>query len=253
MGSGSTVVGFVSSSVLHGLAALVFILIAMGVIKWETVQPLNPVEGAIVPIDVTTFSDYSNVMAISRENALRAPEDQPEDQGAPQPDDAVEETEAIPDRNAKPQEKKPTRQTVDLDKYQGMIDRALDKPGQSKQTTSSGAETGPKPRRGAGFQNDLTVSEMDYMASRVEQCWRSNEDSINATKIVVRVQLNRNGTIKGDPVVMEPKIIGDLSTRVQARRAVNAIKECAPYTEFKRERYEYWRMFDLRMGVDVTR
>jgi hypothetical protein len=45
-------------------------------------------------------------------------------------------------------------------------------------------------------------------------------------------------------------VIVDQSTKVLARRAVNAVKECGPYKEFQAARYQYWRLFDLRMGVD---
>jgi hypothetical protein len=243
--------GWTLSAVFHGIVVAALVFLATLAAK---VKPLDVVSTSIVPVNVVDFSDYSNVKAIAVE-APTAPEDQPDAKGAPQPEEAIEEdAEPIPDPHAKPLKKpdKP-RTKPNLDQMAEMLNRAEKNSGQSRDQTASDAERGPNPRAGAGLRNALTVSEMDYMVSRLERCWRSNADSENTTKIVVRVQLNKDGTLKGEPVVMAPANIAgaDVSTKVLARRAVNAVKECGPYKEFKQDRYAYWRLFDLRMGADA--
>jgi outer membrane biosynthesis protein TonB len=237
--------GWLGSPLAHG--ALVMALLA----TWPQSARRLPSDNAVVPIDVVNFSDVSNVKAIAA-IAPPAPVDQPKAQGSPQPvAPPPQDVEPIPDTTVKPPPKPQTHASVDLNKLQELIDRSKKTSGQSQQQTATNAERGPDPRRGAGLQNNLSANEMDYLAAKFQHCWRDTRDAPDPARlrVVVHITLAKNGALKGEPQIVFPTSIapGDAGLLAAARNALNAVRICAPFSEFSPARYAYWREFDLDM------
>jgi hypothetical protein len=104
----------------------------------------------------------------------------------------------------------------------------------------------------ANSVNELTASEMEYVARRVEGCWRSDHDVDGRVKVIVRVRLHRDGTVEGEPVALEPATLESELVRKLAGRAVSAVKNCAPYDQLDAAGYERWKMFDMRFGTEPS-
>ena len=243
--------GWLASPLVHGalLATLLF--------AWpQKARDLAP-ESAIVPIDVVNFSDLSNVKAIAPDAPI-APQAQPQPQGAPQdaakpPDPDVE---LLPEKTAKPPPppKDKPRPKPNLDQLAMLLDRARKEHGQNAPQTAPNAQRGSDPRKGVGAGDNLSANERDFIRSKLEACWRSNADAANPaqSRVTVRYLLNRDGSLKGEPTLVAPAVIapGDVSLRAAARNALNAVRECAPFSGLRPERYAYWRIVVSEFGAN---
>jgi hypothetical protein len=238
--------GLLLSLAIHG------VLVFASVLAWPHVAKSMDMDSAIVPIDVVSFSETSNISPIAAENALTAPT--AEEAGAPLDAGKATEAEAVPDLTApKPKTPPPTQkpqQKFSLDQLSALIDRSKKTPGTGQQTTSPSAPTGEKPRTGFGAKSGLTASIEDYLASVFERCWRSTQDMPNPERLIVtvRVTLNRDGTLASDPRTISAVLPGDAQMNVAAQNALRAVRTCGPY-KLPAESFAEWRELDLRFGV----
>ena len=74
----------------------------------------------------------------------------------------------------------------------------------------------------------------------MQPCWNLLGGAVEADKIVVRmrVRFNRDGTIVGQPQVMDAQ--GTPFFQIAADRAVGAVMQCQPYN-LPGDKYEYWQ------------
>ena len=247
--------GFLSwliSGWIHSSAIGLMVLFAFAA-GLDSCQPRKTINGDanIVPVDVVSFSDFSNVSAISRDPKVGV---QPDPEGSPQPTSPQEDVEPIPDPSQKPKPKKDDKpKSVNLDDLQTLIDRSKKTAGKSANAESAPGEKGDKPRKCIGACNNLSANEKDLLRSKLEQCWRSNADQVDParTRVTVRFQLNKDGSLKGEPRIIAPTFISpnDIVLKAAARNAVNAVRECAPFKGFRPERYEYWRDVSSNFGA----
>ncbi len=102
---------------------------------------------------------------------------------------------------------------------------------------------------GAQSSEAIGVTLADSIRSQAQRCWRSSVDAPDPERliVVVRVRLNRDGTLDGDPDILNRQAIdisGDRYWRVARDRARAAIIECAPY-RLPAEHYSIWRRIDV--------
>ena len=179
---------------------------------------------------------------------------QPEQEGSPQPSAPDDETEAIPDPNAKPKQKEDKPKSPNLADLQKLIDRSKKTAGASPEATSAPGAQADKNRACVGACDNLSANERDYIRSKLETCWRSNADQAHPerTRVTVKFLLNRDGSLRGDPRVTAPSFISPTDTvlRVAARNAENAVRDCAPFNGLRAERYANWREISSTFGVN---
>jgi hypothetical protein len=237
--------GWLVSLVLHALA------VGVAYISWPSDPPETVSESAVVPVEVITFADRSNVSPIAPETPVE-PMDEVAVEGAPQELEKIAPPNAPEAFKPEPTPQKPTKskESLNLDALAALLDKSKTDQGRRDPTTSPGAraEPGERPRQGFGDQTGLTATEIDALRAQVERCWRAPADMANPERLVVkvRVRFNRDGSVQGPPEVVSPPS-GDAQWRAAADNAVRAVRLCAPYT-LPPERYSRWS--EVTMNFD---
>ena len=268
------------SLALHGAVVVSgFIYIPMAVRPFAS--------GHVVPVDLVTLSDITNVRARTPEPVVETPpvEETPVDEAVveappaePEPAPAEAEPEAVaPDPTeaepepeaAEPEVREdpvtPTQQTpepprqqpatqaqpdaLDLDSLSDLVNQSRDTP--ASRTASLQGET----QRAVGAGTADTATLADLIRSQANRCWRNSRDAPNPERLIVNVQvrLNRDGSLAAPPVAENAGRIrasGDPYWQVAQERALAAIIDCAPY-RLPSEQYAQWRLIDVTFRNDT--
>lgn len=83
--------------------------------------------------------------------------------------------------------------------------------------------------------------------THLQSCWvrpSAGGDARNL-KIVIRVALDRNGKIRGEPSPIEIKGAGSAMGPAVMASAMRALRQCEPYS-LPADKYEDWKVIDLR-------
>jgi hypothetical protein len=90
------------------------------------------------------------------------------------------------------------------------------------------------------------------MARHMRSCWQDPADLPNPERLIVtlRFQLNEDGTLRGNPQVVQPgSYIFDRPMRTAVERATTAVRQCPPYPfaadPMLTSRYDTWDEFEL--------
>ncbi|MEM8986749.1 MAG: hypothetical protein AAGC95_08505 [Pseudomonadota bacterium] len=135
---------------------------------------------------------------------------------------------------------KPKKDDLDFGRLSALIDkaqkdepapRAAPKQAPAAAPAAAQADT-PRPQAGLGL--NLTLSEEDALRSAMYRCWTVPAGAPEPEKLVVRVRvkLNRDGSLQGQPEVLDRGRInasGDPYLRLAAESAQRAVLRCAPY------------------------
>ena len=119
---------------------------------------------------------------------------------------------------------------------------------QDEQPTASEA------RRGAGEQTGNSVAVTTLISQQMKVCWDDVVDLPNPERlnVVVKVELNRDGSIKDGPDLVDPARppIGDRPMSVAIERALRAVRKCSPYRlpEGSEDYYNDWDEVTLNIG-----
>jgi hypothetical protein len=92
---------------------------------------------------------------------------------------------------------------------------------------------------------ELRQEEITAFKAHLRKCWRLPPDVATAstTRVVMRVTLNPNGGLAGEPALVEASAAEDGPDVFQA--ALRAIVGCAPYAFLPRDRYKQWQVLDV--------
>lgn len=195
----------------------------MTMLVWEARSEMPAVSGNVVPVEIVDVAPESNVQAL----AQQVPEDEtPAPVEAPP---AQEEPAPVP--TPAPQRPRPAADEFDLAAISGLIDKQKT-PGRQRQ------EGAPADRnqRSAG----LGTAERASMEDRVRaltrahlmRCWRMPVDLPEPERLIVTLEfdLNRNGTLNGQPRVTNPRnYTFDPPMRTAVEAALRAVRQCDPY------------------------
>ena len=113
---------------------------------------------------------------------------------------------------------------------------------------------GPNTGDGSGAEAEtkahLTSDERAAFKAHLKSCWQlpAGVKPSDHLKLVVRMSLKQNGTLTSDPQLIEAGISPIGPPLVQA--AINAIKQCAPYTMLPVAKYKEWRILDINFSPD---
>lgn len=191
------------------------------------------------------------------------PETKPEPSPEPKPEVAKVEDVPVPKPRPKPRskvanvkpepkpkkepEKKPEKK-FDLSQISALLDKK-----KREQTSRKADETDTKKSQsaekvtssssaGADASLPMSISERDAFRQQVERCWNPPTGSVNAEELIatVRISLNRDGTVKGQPEIVRSGAFRSRFEKIAAESAVRAVLQCQPY-KLPAEKYERWR------------
>jgi hypothetical protein len=214
--------------------------VMMTMLAWEARSTLMPAIGSVVPVEIVDVAPESNVRALA--------EDVPEDQ-----EEQEEETiEAEPEPAPAPAPTPPPQRRQQSDEFDlAAIARMVDKqrePGRRRQE----GERADRTQQGAGL-GTAEVAALEDRAralarAHLRRCWRMPIDLPDPDRLVVTVEfdINRNGTLNGQPRVTSPRnYTFDPAMRTAVEAAVRAVRVCDPYPfpddPVVGEHYEIWR------------
>jgi hypothetical protein len=96
------------------------------------------------------------------------------------------------------------------------------------------------------YKANLTADAVAGFASHVQTCWTPAPASIKDANITVfiRVRLKRDGSLAGAPEPLGGSASMQALTLLQ--NSLNALKSCSAYTALPADKYDEWRVLDLR-------
>jgi hypothetical protein len=214
--------------------------VMMTLLAWESRSALPEVSGAVVPVEIVDVAPESNVRALA--------EDVPEEV-SPETAPQEAEEEPAPTPEPTPTQPRPRNNRFDLSAVAGLLDKE-NEPGRERNE----GERANRNQQGAG----LGTAEVAAMEDRLRalarahisrnNCWRMPIDQPDPERLVVtiRFEINRNGTLNGQPRVIAPRnYTFDPPMRVAVESALRAIRTCDPYPfaddPVVGEHYELWR------------
>jgi len=237
--------GVVGSVLFHGL-----ILAAMIFTFHRNFSA--PEETHVVPVDLVTIADKTNVTA----EAPKLPEpqkmDMPPPALEPPPEPQIQEPEPAPEpdipkfdiakEKPKPEEKpEPPKESK---KQQAVDFNALLNKLTAPEKPVKTARNGPRVIQGIGAGNMMTADLVDALRGQIARCWSPPTGAPDARDLVVEfdMSLNPDGTV--GRLQMTPGTQAAAATnsytRAAAEAASRAIYQCQPY-RLPPDRYSTWR------------
>lgn len=268
--------GFIVSAGLHaGLVASALIYFPAASRVYEEIN--------VVPVELVTLADNTNVRAARPEPEPEPEPAEPEVDTAPEPETVPEPAPVRPERDREPvppepepvdpepepvdpepepvapepepepepeprrPEPAPEPRGLDLEGLSDLVDR-------SRERRPQGEEAG-EAREASGAGTAMTASLQAMAAGQITRCVRSNADAPAGMDlaVVVEVRLSRNGELAEPPRLKNASRVLNSSNpflRVAGERAMRAVIECAPY-ELPAANYAEWRL--LEVNVDTQR
>ncbi|MEZ5995352.1 MAG: hypothetical protein R3C25_06330 [Hyphomonadaceae bacterium] len=216
--------------------------VMMTLLAWETRPPLPPVSGATVPVEIVDIAAESNVRALA--------EDVPDEEVAPEEQAAAEEEpQPAPSPAPAPPQQRERRDEFDLASIAGLLDKQRE-PGRERRE----GQRADRNQQGAGLGTGEVAAMEDRLRALARahiarnNCWRMPSDLPEPDRLVVTIQfdLNRNGTLNGQPRVISPRNYSfDNDMRVAVDYAMRAIRTCDPFPfaddPIVGDHYELWR------------
>lgn len=236
-------------------------------VVWPMVTPPLALPSDVVPVELLTVADQTNIAPQVEEKVEQPPDPAPlpmpeipepqmsfetpppEDEPAPdaeaeaKPEPPKPEKPAEPERKfamsmpkAKPKPEKP-KETFDVDKILKGLDK-VPAPPKDAQATATKADRAVK---GVGAQSAMTMSEIDALKGQLAKCWNVPVGAPDPAALVfrVRVFLNEDGTVASPPQLLDQGRLGDPYFRAAADSAIRAIHICGPYN-LPPEKYASW-------------
>jgi len=238
--------GVVGSLLFHGLifAALLFTF----------QRNFNaPEETHVVPVDLVTIADQTNVAAQAPPQPEPQKMDTPPPALEPPPEPQMQEVEPAPEpeipkfdiakEKPKPEEK-PPQPPKETKKQQATDFNALLNKLTTPDKPVKTAKAGPRVIQGVGAGNMMTASLVDALRSQIARCWSPPTGAPNAQDLIVEfaMALNPDGTVGRLQMTMGTAAAAASNpyTRAAAEAASRAIYQCQPY-RLPPDRYSDWR------------
>jgi hypothetical protein len=209
--------GWVASVIGHVGAVL------MTMLAWEARSMIAPAGTEVVPVEIVDVAAESNVRALAEDvpEEDRAPEEQPETAQA-----RTAEAPQAPRRDRRQQQAE-----LDLDAIARMVNTDT-KTGREQQQGASANRNQQGVGLGTREEASLRAIINAVGRSHLRDCWRMPIDLPDPDRLVVTVEfeLNRNGTLNGQPRVTNPRnYTYDPAMRAAAEAALRAVRQCDPY------------------------
>ncbi len=213
--------------------------VLMTYLAWEAQPVLTPAAGSVVPVEIVDVAPESNVRALA--------EDVSDDEVAPEEQSPAEAEEAPAPAPTPQEQRRPRNDDFNLDAVAGLLDKQRE-PGRRRQE----GERADRNQQGSGLGTAEVVAIEDraraLIRAHMRRCWRMPVDLPDPERLVVVVEfeINRNGTLNGQPRVTSPRnYTFDAPMRTAVDAAVRAVRACDPYPlpddPVVGEHYDIWR------------
>jgi len=180
-----------------------------------------------------------------------------EDTPPPPKKEEPKKVEEKPKPQKKP-EKKPEKKVAKLDtkKLEEILntDALLNKENEEKTTNASDATTDGQPTQGErdlqGKDQALSATTIAAFVQKIRECWVIPPGAREANITVkVRIQLNQDGSVQGEPAVMNGP--GDFLFETTARSTIAAILGCQNYDFLPVDQYDVWKDLVLNFNPNM--
>jgi hypothetical protein len=216
----------------------------------------------VVPVDLVTLSDKTNVRATVKEQPKAQPKEeaQPpapervqqapaaapeEEEAAPPSEEARSESlpkppPVVPKTKPQPDQKK---EKFDINSIAALLDKRAPAP-----ASAPNAKVGNRTIKGIGDQNAMTADLKAMLQSMIYKCWSPPVGAPHPEQLIVSFELflNPDGSVAQPPqLVGNSGSAGDPYTRAAIEAARRAIYTCQPY-RLPADRYAQWRDVTFR-------
>lgn len=261
-------------------AALHIGVIGAALVTWPHALMLSDEPVPVIPVDLITVADQSNVVPqVTEKPKPEPPPDAPQpvqtpvavDQQialaevAPPPAPEPEPSPVTVDVAPKLQPNIPTpprpvpRPTPPRPRPKFSVDSVLallDKRAKSAPQDEKNAVQADQPRRGIGERNAETLDIKDALLAQMRQCWSPPVGAPDPEKLIVQVRvfLGQNGDLAQPPRLSPASRTAAAANpfmRTAAEAALRAVNVCAPYRNLPPDRYDIWR--DIEMTFDPSK
>jgi hypothetical protein len=227
--------------------------VMMTMLAWEARSSIEPMAGAVVPVEIVDVAPESNVRALSE--LVPEEEEAPEAAEETVPEEPEEEAEAVPAEQPRQQQRRNQNDEFDLASIARMVDKQRE-PGrervQGEQANRTQRGTGPGTANVVALEDRASA----IVARHLARCWRMPSDlpDPERLRVIVEFDLNRNGTLNGQPRVTSPRnYTFDPPMRTAAEAALRAVRQCDPFPfpddPVVGEHYEIWRTNIYTFGI----
>jgi len=224
----------------------------------------TPEESHVVPVDLVTIADTTNVAAqapptpepekmdMPQPPALEAPPEPHMQEVEPAPEPPVPDFKIAKEKPLPVEKPQPTKKEMAQD-FNALLNK-LTAPEKPVKT----AKAGPRVIQGIGAGNLMTADIADALKSQIYRCWSPPTGAPDARDLIVDYDLSLNPDGSVGRLQMTPgtaaHAAGNGYTRAAAEAASRAIYQCQPY-RLPPDRYALWReinplRFDPRQMMD---
>ena len=237
---------------LFGSLALHAGIVAACLFTWTHTLDIPDQSAAIVPVDLVTVADQTNIAPMVKEEVPAPPVPEMIQPVPQQIQEPKVEIAPSPDKALPLPKPAPTKQT-NADAFNQMLNN-LAKP----QTKPKAAKPGTQTVAGIGAQSAMTADLRSMLQSEIHRCNSSfTTGAPHPEKLIVsyRLFLNRDGSIAQPPQLTADSaaaVASDPYMRAAAEAARRAIYECAPYS-LPADRYNQWNDITFTFNpLDMT-
>jgi len=260
------------SGVLH-VAVIVGATVA-----WPHALHLPDESPPVVPVDLVTIADVTNIAPTVKEPE-KPPPPPPEEQAPPPPEAAAPpppQAEVAPpdlDKVPIPKPKEPeqnassapvnpvrprrkpmpdAQQKFDVDSVLALLDKRAPK----AVAPPPNAKPAEQTVKGLGAQDAFTMDIKDALLAQMRECWNVPVGAPNPEQLIVQVRvfLAQDGSL-AQPPQLEPASRAAAAAnpymRTAAEAALRAVNVCEPYKRLPREKYDAWR--EIVMTFDPSK
>lgn len=177
-----------------------------------------------------------------------------------EPPKEVAEATPEPTPAKKPDEKKPTPEEPPPDEEEPFDPDAVIAGLEDKEDTDDTSESAPeeqpteddKPQQGIGDPDRATATIQDAFKTQVSKCWSPpvGAPSPESLRVLLRVRLNKDGSLSGMPEYLEPENMSDPYYRAAAEAARRAVMGCQNY-KLPADLYDQWK--NLKVTFDPSK
>ena len=186
--------------------------------------------------------------------APEPPKPEPPKPEPPKPE-PPKRTEAPPPPKPRPEPPK-KQEAFDPNRIAALLDKTPKKPQQPQPQNQSQQKPEAKPASPAASTGStaartdqpLTMSEIDAIRTQIQRCWNVPAGARDARdlKIQIRFVLNRDGSLRGDPEIVDrQRASSDPFYRTAAESARRAVLQCSPLKNLPPDKYDRWRDIEL--------